>query len=441
MRYMRKMILGLMVNSLFVFAMAQAPLVEDTLVRVNYFTLNDCFNYAFGNNFTRKNMLLNETAREEAYKQSKLERLPSLSASLSENWNHSDNSESSFNGSYGINTGVTLYQGGAITNTIEENRLLVEQTQFQTQQYENELVIKILESFLTILGNEELLKYQKIVMQASEEQVNQGKAQYNAGTILESDYLLLEAQYASDKTNIIDTEIALDNSLLTLKSLLSMDPDMSLQIVYPDTTSIRQMVLIPVRETVIERAVTTLPDLKISQYDVDLANLGVKIAKSSYFPTVNLNGSVNTGHNRNFQQFGSQLQDNLSEQIGLSVSIPIWDRGKIKLQTTQSKIALQQAEYNQQQADLDIRQLVIQEYQNVISTLNKYNTNEIKENAYSKTFEVYRALFNAGSITAVELLQQQNNYISALNDYIQSKYNFMLRRKVLDVYMGISITL
>jgi outer membrane protein TolC len=44
--------------------------------------------------------------------------------------------------------------------------------------------------------------------------------------------------------------------------------------------------------------------------------------------------------------------------------------------------------------------------------------------------------FEQGAITAVELLQQQNNYISAMNDYVQSKYGFMLKRKVLDVYMG-----
>ena len=50
-------------------------------------------------------------------------------------------------------------------------------------------------------------------------------------------------------------------------------------------------------------------------------------------------------------------------------------------------------------------------------------------------------MFSAGSITAVELLQQQNNYISAMNDYIQSKYTFMLQRKVLDVYMGEEITM
>ncbi|MDH8701786.1 outer membrane protein [Dysgonomonadaceae bacterium PH5-43] len=438
---MKKIVLSLFLGFTVLLASAQTTPVAENATGVIRFSLNECLEYAFGNNFTRKNMLLNETVKQEVYDQSKLERLPNVNASLSENWRHSDDAGSSLGGSYGISAGVTLYQGGAITNTIEENKLQMEQTQLQTKQYENDLVINILESFLTVLGNEELLKYQHTLLTASEEQVAQGKAQYMADEILESDYLMLEAQYASDKANIIDTEIARDNSLLNLKSLLSMDPEVDLRIIYPDTAILQQMTLIPLRETVIERAIETWPDLKISQYDVDIANVNVKIAKASYFPTVSLSGSVNSGHNKNFQNFGNQLKNNLNEQIGLSVSVPIWDRGRTKLQTTQSKIALQQAENNKQQTELEIRQQITQQHLNVTSALNKYNTNEIKHKAYSQTFDVYRALFNAGSITAVDLLQQQNNYISALTDYVQSKYNFILRRKILDVYMGIDVTM
>jgi len=41
----------------------------------------------------------------------------------------------------------------------------------------------------------------------------------------------------------------------------------------------------------------------------------------------------------------------------------------------------------------------------------------------------------------VELLQQQNNYLNALNSYIQNKYSLLMKRKILDIYMGKNITL
>ncbi len=433
---MKKIVLVSLLSILLILAKAQ-----DSLQITHRFSLEQCLDYAMGNNYNRQSLKLSEDAMEDSWQQSKKERLPDLNASLSESLSSNKENSSSWGGNYGLNAGVTLYQGGNINNTIEQNKLKMQQSAFQTSQYENNLTIQILQSFLNVLGNEELLKYQEAVVKASEEQAKQGKEQFRVGKVLESDYLLLEAQYANDKNNIIDTQIARDNSLITLKSLLSMNPNEDLTIVYPDTSAITAMTLLPEKNYVMEQALQTMPDMKISQYNVDIANVGTKLAKSSYFPTLSLNGSVGTGHYNDFSNYSSQLSNNLNEQIGITLSIPLYDKNRTKSKVTQSKIALKQAELDQKQTELDILQNVATEYQNVVSAYNKYQTTDIRQNAYLKTFEAYRAQFNAGAITAVDLLQQQNNFISALNDYIQSKYGFILKRKVLDVYMGVKVVM
>ena len=407
------------------------------------FTLEECLQYAMDKNYNRQSLKLAEESSQAAYRQSKDERLPALNASLNENFTNSSvntvngfsTGGSSVGGNYSVNASITVYQGGAINNTIKQSRLQMEQTTYQTSQYENELTIQILQAFLSILGNEELMKYQSSVAEASEGQLLQGREQYRLGSILESDYLLFEAQYANDRNNIVDTEIARNNNLLTLKSLLSMDPAIDLQIIYPDTSAIIGMSLLPTQVDFTERALNYLPEIKISQYNVDIADVGVKLTKAGYYPTVSLGAGVGTGHT-DFSNFGTQLNNRLNEQIGITVSIPIFDRNHTKTNVTKSKISLQQAELSQMQTELNIRQTVTQEYQDVVSAYNKYLVTDIRQNACLKSFEAYRVQFNAGAITPVELLQQQNNYISALNDYIQSKYRFMLKRKILDVYMG-----
>jgi len=430
---MKKIVLGFIICLNFVAAFAQ-----DTATAVHKFTLEDCLNYAFGNNYNKQSMKLSEDAAKSAYDQSKMERLPNLNASLNESLNSSKGNSSSINGNYGLNTNLTLYQGGSISNTIEQNKLKMEQSSYQTSQYENSLTIQILQAFLSVLGNEELLKYQYAVVNASEEQAKQGKFQFDAGQILESDFLLLAAQYASDKNNITDTQITIENGLLTLKNLLSMDPAENIQIIFPDTAALSEMSFIPSREYVLDQAKNTLPDFKISQYNVDIATMSTKLARSSYFPTVSLYGNAGTGHS-DYANFGQQLSDRVNAQVGISLSIPIYDNSRTKSKVTQSRIALRQAELNKNQTELDIIQTVITEYLDVISTYNKYQTTNIQQNAYWKTFQAYQAQFNVGSITAVTLLQQQNNYISALNNYIQNKYGFMLKRKILDVYMGVPV--
>jgi outer membrane protein len=430
---MKKTVLGFMI----LIATGSGTAQDSTAVAYR-FTLEDCLNYASGNNYSLQSIRLSEEAKEDAYQQSKKERLPSLNASASENLSHTHGSDASLGGNVGLNAGMTLYQGGNIGYAIEQSKLQKEQSSFQTLQYKNDLTVKILQAFLTVLGNEELLKYQEAVAKASEEQMKQGQEQFRYGKILESDYLLLEAQYANDKNNMTDTEISRDNSLLTLKSLLSMPASKKLQIISPDTASVQTMAILPTVEDVLENGMQTLPDLKISQYNIEISKIGLQMSKANYLPTVSLSGSIGTGHT-DFSGLGSQLSSRFNRQIGVSVSMPIFDNSRTKSKIRQSQIALQQAELDQKQTELDMEQTLVTEHQTLVSAYNKYRTALIRQNAYSKTFDVYRAQFGAGAITAVDLLQQQNNYISALNDYIQSKYEFILKRKIIDVYMGLEI--
>ena len=106
------------------------------------------------------------------------------------------------------------------------------------------------------------------------------------------------------------------------------------------------------------------------------------------------------------------------------------------MRVKQSEIALEQTQLSYEQNVLSVRQTIVQEYQNMISSFNKYNVSEQTKDAYLKSFEAYNVQFQYGSITAVELLQQQNSYLNALNNYIQNKYSFILQRKILDIYIG-----
>ena len=399
------------------------------------FTLEECLEYAFSNSYNRQSMELSNKSQQLAYEQSKEQRMPSVSASLSESFSNGSYG-STISGNVGVNAGMTLYQGGQINANIKKEELATAQSSLEITRYDDELAIQILQSFLTILGNEELLNYQKSVLNSSREAMKQGKRKYEVGSIIESDYLLLVAQYASDTNNIVDTQIEIENNLMNLKVLLSMDPMKELQIVSPDTAVIEQLSVFPTLDEAIEQSLAYSPDLKISSYDIDIAKQSLRIARANYYPSVNLSAGISTGH-YDFAGMGKQFGDRLSEQVGVSVSIPIYSRGSTKLRVKQSEIALEQSQLSHEQNMLSTRQTIVQEYKNMISTYNKYNVSKQTKDAYLKSFESYNVQFQYGSITAVELLQQQNSYLNALNNFIQNKYSFILQRKIMDIYMGL----
>ena len=405
------------------------------------FSLEDCIRYAFANSYERQSMALTGESLEATYKQSKQQRLPSLNASAGQNVSNNQNGWSS-SGNLGLGSSVTLYQGGQINNTIEQNRLNVERNEAQMERYDNQIVTQILQSFLTTLGNQELLKYQLEVLRTSGEQLKQGRTRYQVGSILESDYLLLEAQYYSDSNNVVDTRINIENNLLDLKVLLSMEPTDVLEIVSPDTDHLDGlMASLPTEEEAIRLAMETMPDLKMSDYDIRIAEKSLDMAKGNYLPSVSANASIGVGV-FSFDGNGmSQWIGTPTESAGVSVSVPIFNRGTTKANVKKSQISLQQAQLDYEQTQLEVRQTVVQAYRNVTSAYNAYRVSEVRQNAYGKSFEAYNLQYRYGNITTVELLQQQNNYLNALNTYIQNKYSLLMRRKILDVYMGKSITL
>lgn len=404
------------------------------------FTLEECIRFAFANSNERKSMELSGETQQVNYEQSKLQRLPNLSASVGENFSNNANSWSA-SGNLGLGSSVVIYQGGNIRNTIEQNRLNKERTDVQLEKYDDQLVTQILQSFLTILGNNELLKYQTEVLKTSKEQFNQGQVKYDVGSILESDLLLLEAQYYSDSNNVVDTRIDRDNNLLALKVLLSMDPTDELQIVSPNTDDLEDLYTsLPTQDQAIELAMDYMPDLKMSDYDIQIAQKSVDMARGNYFPSISANANVGMSV-LSFNANETQWSSTPSESVGVSMSIPIYSRGSTKANVKKSQIALQQAQLDYDQSLLDVRQTVVQSYQDVVSAYNAYKVSEKKENAYSKSFDAYNLQYQYGKITTVELLQQQNNYLNALNGYIQNKYSLVMKRKILDIYMGKEIYL
>lgn len=405
------------------------------------FTLEDCLRFAFANSYERKTMELTGKSLEASYEQSKQQRLPSLSASVGQNLSNNENGWST-SGNVGVGSSVTIYQGGNINNTIEQNRLNVERNEVQLQRYDNQLTLQILQSFLTILGNQELVSYQQEVLNTSRAQLKQGQARHRLGTILESDLLLLEAQYYSDSNNVADTRINIENNLLDLKVLLSMNPSDDLEIVAPNTDNLEMLKeTLPTEEEAVSLAMETMPDLRMSDYDIRLAEKSVDLARGNYFPSISANANVGMGILSYDSDGNSKWYSTPTESVGVSMSIPIYSRGQTKANVKKSRIALEQAQLDYEQSTLAVRQAAVQAYRNVVSAYNAYQVSQVKENAYSKSFNAYNMQYQYGNITTVELLQQQNNYLNALNSYIQNKYSLLMKRKILDVYMGNRIEL
>jgi outer membrane protein len=394
------------------------------------FTLDDCLDYAMAGSLVREQMVLSQQAAQLDLRQSQMERLPSLSASASENLGHQRGERRTVGGSYGVSAGMPLFQGGAINEGIKQSKLAAAEAEVRTAQWDNTLAINILGSYFTLLGYEELQRNQQSLIAVGERQVRDAEIQLKVGEILESDLLMLQAQLAQNRNSVARTEIDLRNEMLNLKGLMSMPLETELTLAAADTLAMA----LPEETDFVARAEQVLPDLELLNYGVEAAKSTLKIARAAYYPSLSLSGGLGTGHSDDFNRWRSQVESRFNQSAGVSMSVPIFTRGRTRTSVGRSKIALRQAELERQQGEMDVRRSLIQSYSDALAAQNDYQTQTVRENAYRRALDVARAQYNAHTIKPVDMLQQENNYINVMYQFVQSKYGFMLRRKILDVY-------
>lgn len=408
------------------------------------FSLDSCMRYAYSHNLTVRNAQLSRDLAEENVKKAKMAFTPSLSASATQTFGFQKDQETSSDNNYGLNAGLTLFSGLSNINSYKQSQVSLDQSKLKIQQSQNSIGSQIVQAYLTILMNQEKLQYQKEVLKFTEEQRNEGAIKYQVGKILESDYLLLEASYESAVGDIENTRLTIESNRLALKDLLCIKENVVIDVVRSSDTLGSKAYTLPGLDEVVKTAYEVLPDLKISQMDVQIAEYNLKMAKAAYSPTLSLNGgsSYYGGGTQTVDANGTVISGSgVNANLGLSLSIPIFSRGTARYQVAQSKINLQEAQLQNDQTALTLRKEIEDQYMTTRQALNQFRVSELLQNAYKQSYEVYTVKYKAGGITTVDLLQQQDKYLSAMNTYLQNKYSFILSDKMLDIYMGKDITL
>ncbi len=406
-------------------------------------SLKDAILYALSNNYGQQILEIEKKSSSENLLQSKRAILPNLSASLSQSLSNTHDTlygTTSYPGNFNISSEAVIYNGGQIKNSILKGEALLNQADTKLIQAKNQLIIDVIRSFLSVMMNEELQKFQSEIVSISEEQTKIGESQFKAGKILKSDVMILKAQLATDIHKFNESKIERENSLLQLKNLLGATCTTSLEIVNRQTDIDINSISMPPLNEFIETTLSWLPDLEISKQKIQLSNLDIKIAKAALSPVVSLSGSLSTGYGSNNTFALNQIGNNLKEQISLTVSIPIWNRGVAKSNIAVSQYRWEQYRIESIEKELSLRMELEQEYFSVVIERSSFETNEIYQEAQKENFNTYRVQYLAGQISTTDLLQQQNNYLNSLNSYLQSKYSYLLNRKVLDVYMGLEIS-
>ncbi|NDW18462.1 TolC family protein [Dysgonomonas sp. 216] len=411
-------------------------------------TLRDCIDYARQENIQVKKSQLTAESYEIDIKQSKAELFPSLSGNISQTYNHAKNEqnnykyEGTFAGQYGLNASWTIFNGNQNLNSIKQSKLQKEAEELNTEQQQNDIEISITQTYLQLLYARESIKNNENILASSEAQLKQTKDFLDAGSITRSEYAQVEAQYSSDKYNLVAAQNSFDSYKLQLKQLLELDITDEFDVNFPTIGDEEVVSLIPSKYEVYRTALEIMPELKNSKLNIELAELEKSSAKGGYLPTVSLNGSIGTGNTWDSSpSFSTQINRRFNQYIGVSVSIPIFDNRRNKSNVQKAEIQKQTAELNYTDTQKTLLRTIEGLYLDATSAQSKYQAAKDKLTSTELSYTLVKEQYALGMRNTVELTTEQNNYANALQELLQAKYSALLSVKLLKFYQGQEITL
>lgn len=441
-------IFGLLFLIGFSFAMQAQEVKEDLSGEWN---LNRCLSYALENNIQLNQAQLNVQTADANRLQSRGQRLPNLNGSASQsatnNRRFNDVGESDgWNLSYGssltLNTGLTIYGGGQIGNDIKKSNLSKEAALLTVDQTEMDISMAVVQAYLNVLYAHENLNYFKEVALSSTKQFERTQKLLEAGSVSKRDLVDMEAQMASDNYSVVTAESNLVQRRTELKQLLEIPVEETFQVYIPEEPATGIMMALPERLYVYEATLQNRPDVRFSSLQRDIAKVDLKNARAAYLPTLSLNASLSTDYNDVLNSsYNSQLSDNLMQRVGLTLSVPIFNRNATKASVTRSHINIKQAEL----VVLNTRNKLLQEveriYEDTYAGQQRYLAALVQERSAKESHNLAAEQYQLGMLNSIELLQTRNNWLNANRELIQARFNTLLYRKILDYYMGIPIEL
>lgn len=150
--------------------------------------LSGCINYALKNNIQIQKAKISLETNEISTKGAKAQLLPNLSASIGQNVSANPFANStSYNGSYGINSSMLLFDGGKTQKSIEQQKLNEDAARNSILQSEKSIQMSLLQTYAQILYADEAVKVYQETVKTSEYQFNRGQQMLKAGSISSTD--------------------------------------------------------------------------------------------------------------------------------------------------------------------------------------------------------------------------------------------------------------
>lgn len=439
----------------------QVPASTDTTqvagVQPEQWTLQNCIDYALQQNINIQQNRLSAVSSQIDVKQAKADFLPSLSASVSQRMVNRPNSQNntmisgdlittsssktSYNGSYDVSLNWTLFNGSRL-NTLRQNKISAEAANLDVAESENTVIQNIVQTYIQILYAAEAIKINESTLEVSKANYERSKQLFEAGTISKADLAQLESQVSQDNYSLVTSQSNLQNYKLQLKQLLELTGEEDMNLYMPEIGDDDVLTPLPSKTDVYNAALAIRPEIQSGKLDIEASDVAIKVARAGYMPTLSLNAGIGSSNaNGTDFSFHHQIKNNWNNSLGVTLSVPIYDKRTTKTQIQKAKIQKRNSELQLQNTQKTLYSNIENLWLDATNAQQQYIAAKDQVTSAQTSFDLVREQFNLGMKNTVELLTEQNNLLSAQQQQLQAKYMALMNQQLLRFYEGQAINI
>lgn len=427
-----------------------AALLSASLSAHAQWTLERCVAYAQEHNITLRQQENQTRQRELDVSTARNARLPDLNGGASESFSFGrgltmDNTyanKSTSSTSLQLSTSVPLFTGGRIPAQLRLARLNLEASTADLAKARESMALQVAQQYIQVVYGEELVAVARRQVSIDSMQVARLTAMLAAGKASRAEVAQQEATLAASRMTLTTTESDRQLALLNLSQLLELPTPDGFSVVMPTANPAES---VPSPDDIYAEALGVKPEIAVEQLRLKGTECSIQIARAALYPQLSLSGSLGTSYYKTSGMsgdgFGKQMKNNFNQGIGLSLSIPIFNRFQTRNAIRSARIDSDNQRLALDNAKKTLYKEIQQVWQNTVSADARLASSLVAKQSSAEAFELVRAKYENGKATVTEFNEAKNNLLRAESDATRARCEALYQRSLVQFYRGQKLTL
>ena len=305
----------------------------------------------------------------------------------------------------------------------------VAQAEADYQAAQQDLMARVAQRYFDVLSAQDDLEAQQVALTSIKRQLEQAESRFQIGLIAVTDVEEARAAHDSGAATVIAAKRTLASAQELLREITGdafdslARPIEPFELVPPDPVSEDRWVEMALRQNL---------SLVSSRLAADIARENVSTARGGHYPSLDLVGSRYKVNSNGVDTFtdgapaGGTSVDQTQRTIGLQLSFPIYSGGMVSSQVRQAvyqhRAAKERVERVARQTEHDARD----SYLGVLSEISRVKALRRAVESNTTSLRATESGYEAGTRTAVDVLQSRQLWVQAQTGYSRSRYDYML---------------